>query len=123
MAAVMHFVVDESTGAAVAEYLRSSGYDVLVVAETMPRADDADILTRATAEGRIVITNDKDFGELVFRSWQAHKGVLLLRLRDDSAGNRVRVVKSVLDGHGNRLPGQFVVATESSVRVRSVEHG
>ncbi len=116
----MQFVVDESTGDAVAEYLRSSGYDVLVVAETMPQADDADILARATAEGRIVITNDKDFGELVFRSGQAHQGILLLRLHDESAANRVRVVKSVLDGYADRLAGYFVVATENSVRIRPV---
>jgi len=116
---VIQFVVDESTGTAVAEYLRSSGHDVLVVAETMPQADDAAILARATAEGRIVITNDKDFGELVFRNGQAHQGILLLRLRDESAANRVQVVKSVLDGYANRLADHFVVATESSVRVRS----
>lgn len=114
----MQFAVDESTGAAVAEYLRSLGYHVLVVAETMPQADDVDILTRATAERRIVITNDKDFGELVFRSGQAHQGILLLRLRDESAANRVRVVKSVLDRYGDRLTGHFVVATENNVRVR-----
>lgn len=116
----MQFIVDESTGAAVAEFLRSSGYDVLVVAETMPQADDVTILTRAIAEGRILITNDKDFGELVFRTRQAHAGILLLRLRDESAANRVRVVKSVLDSYGDRLAGHFVVATENSVRVRSV---
>ena len=116
----MRFVVDESTGAAVADYLRRSGHDLLVVAEAMPQADDADILTRATAEERIVITNDKDFGELVFRSGQVHCGILLLRLRDESAASRVRVVKSVLDGYGDRLAGHFVVATERSVRVRPV---
>ena len=85
----MQFVVDESTGAAVAEYLRSSGYNVLVVAETMPQADDADILARATAEGRIVITNDKGVGELVFRRWEAHQGILRLRPRHESEANRV----------------------------------
>lgn len=117
----MQFVVDESTGVAVAEYLRSSGYDVLVVAETMPQADDAAILTRARAEGRIVITNDKDFGELVFRSGQAHQGILLLRLHDESAANRVRVVRSVLDGYADRLAGHFVVATDKKVRIRPVK--
>jgi predicted nuclease of predicted toxin-antitoxin system len=86
----------------------------------MPQADDADILTRATAERRVVVTNDKDFGELVFRSGRAHQGILLLRLRDDSAANRVRVVKSVLDGYGDRLAGHFVVATDNNVRVRPV---
>ena len=116
----MQFIVDESTGAAVAEFLQSSGYDVLAITESMPQADDATILARAVADGRIVITNDKDFGELVFRGRQTHPGILLLRLRDESAANRVRIVKSVLDSYGGRLAGHFVVATENSVRVRSV---
>jgi len=53
------------------------------------------------------VTNDKDFGDLVFRSGMALHGVLLLRLRDESAANRVRVVKSVLERYADRLPGHF----------------
>jgi predicted nuclease of predicted toxin-antitoxin system len=63
----MRFIVDESAGMAVVDYLRAADHDVLAVAEVMPRADDSRILSRALSEGRILITNDKDFGELVFR--------------------------------------------------------
>lgn len=115
----MRFIVDESAGAAVVEYLRSSGHDVLAIAEIMRQADDPDILTLALNEARILITNDKDFGELVYRTGQTHHGVLLLRLHNESSANRVRVVKSVLANYTDRLAGQFVVATESSVRIRS----
>jgi predicted nuclease of predicted toxin-antitoxin system len=114
----MRFLVDESTGAGVIEFLRGLGHDVLAVSETMPQADDQGILSRAESEARIVVTNDKDFGELVFRSGQAHHGVLLLRLRDESAGNRVRVVKALLEQYGDRVSGRFVVATEWNVRMR-----
>ena len=92
----MRFVVDESTGIAVAQFLREVGHDVLAVAEEMLQSDDTTILARAMAEERIVITNDKDFGELVFRSGQAHHGVLLIRLQDESPENKVRVVAAVL---------------------------
>jgi predicted nuclease of predicted toxin-antitoxin system len=114
----MKFLVDESTGSAVTEYLRSTGHDVLSVAEAIPQADDSDILARAVGEGRIIVTNDKDFGELIFRSGQAHHGVLLLRLHDESSTNRVRVVKSVLEQYLDRLVGCFTVATEVGVRIR-----
>ena len=114
----MRFMVDESTGAAVVEYLRSSGHDVLAVAELMRQADDPDILTSALNEDRILITNDKDFGELVYRTGRTHPGVLLLRLHNESSANRVRVVKSVLGKYADRLARQFVVATESNVRIR-----
>jgi predicted nuclease of predicted toxin-antitoxin system len=114
----MKFLVDESTGSAVTEYLRSTGHDVLAVAEAMPQADDSDILARAVVEGRILVTNDKDFGELVFRSGKAHHGVLLLRLHDESPPNRLRVLKSVLEKYSDRLTGCFTVATEIGVRIR-----
>jgi hypothetical protein len=53
-----------------------------------------------------------------FRSGQAHHGVVLLRLRDESPANRVRILKSVLTLHEDRLAAHFTVATEGSVRIR-----
>ena len=73
---------------------------------------------RALRDARIVITNDKDFGELVFRSGQAHHGVVLLRLSDESVTNRVYVVKTLLEQYAARLAGRFTVATEGRVRIR-----
>ena len=118
MPATLQFLVDESTGIAVIRYLRGFGHDVLAVAEAMPKADDLDILARAVSERRILVTNDKDFGELVYRSGQAHHGVLLLRLRDESSANRVRVVKAILEHYEDQLTSHFIVATESAVRIR-----
>lgn len=118
----MQFIVDESAGRAVVEYLRSTGHDVLAVGETMPGAEDTDVLGRAVGEERMLVTNDKDFGELVFRARQAHHGVLLLRLHDESPANRLRVVTAVLAEHADRLVGHFTVATEGGVRSRPV-HG
>jgi predicted nuclease of predicted toxin-antitoxin system len=114
----MQFVVDESTGSAVVDYLRSLGHDVLAVAEAMPQADDSDILDQAAIEERILITNDKDFGELVFRSGRAHHGVILLRLHDERSSNRVRMVEVVLERYADRLISHFIVATEGGVRIR-----
>jgi predicted nuclease of predicted toxin-antitoxin system len=114
----MRFLVDASTGRAVVDFLRAEGHDVLAVVEWQPNADDAAILERAHGEDRVVVTNDKDFGDLAFRGGRAHRGVLLLRLNDESAANRVRVVARVVGGWGSVLPGSFVVATDDGVRVR-----
>ena len=84
----------------------------------MPRADDPDVLARAAREDRVLVTNDKDFGELTFRGGKAHAGVLLLRLHDESPANRVRVVRAVLAQWADRLAGSFTVATENEVRFR-----
>lgn len=112
----MRLIVDESTGTAVVEHLRALGHDVLAVGELMPQAEDPDVLSRSVAESRVLVTNDKDFGELVFRQRQPHVGVLLLRLRDERPANRVRVAHAVLEGWADRLAGRFTVATESEVR-------
>ncbi len=76
------------------------------------------ILAWAVDGERILITNDKDFGELVFRRGQAHQGILLFRLQDESAVNQVRILSQVLDKYADRLPGHFVVITESRIRIR-----
>ena len=70
------------------------------------------------SEQRVVVTNDKGFGEMVFRSRRAHRGVVLLRLRDERAENKARVMKAVLAQVGTRLRDHYVVATEMGIRVR-----
>jgi predicted nuclease of predicted toxin-antitoxin system len=119
----MKFIVDESAGIAVAQYLRGIGHDVFAVTETMPQAEDNAILIKAVSEGRVLITNDKDFGDLIFRSGHAHHGVLFLRLQDESAASRVRVVKAVLNQYADFLKMNFIVATERRVRIRHLPAG
>src|SRR5438552_2997212 len=82
-------------GLAVAEAIRSLGHDTAFVRDRDARMPDTDILTWAVAEARIVVTMDKDFGELVFRSGQAHAGVLLLRLEAARTAEKVRVVTEI----------------------------
>ena len=115
----MRFIVDESTGRSVVTQLRAMGHDVLAVAEEMPEGEDRDVLQQAADQERILITNDKDFGELIYRLGRGHAGVLLLRLRDDGKANRIRVVSAVISQYGDRLSGHFIVATEKRVRIRS----
>lgn len=115
----MRFIVDESTGAAVVEQLRGLGHDVVSVAEEMPQALDTVILQRAADEGRVVLTNDKDFGDLAFRSGQAHHGIVLFRLRDETAAHRVFMLQVLLEQHLEQLENHFVVVTENGIRVRS----
>lgn len=116
----MKFIVDASTGTAVATFLLSLGHDVVSVAGEMPMADDATILEKAKLEQRVVITNDKDFGELVFRSRRASQGVVLIRLKDESSANRIRAIKAVLDKCSNRIENHFSVVTETEIRIRTI---
>jgi predicted nuclease of predicted toxin-antitoxin system len=114
----MRFLVDASSGMAVVRYLREIGHDVAAVAEMMPHAPDHEILVLAVDENRILITNDKDFGELIYRNGLNHAGVLFLRPRDENPSSRVSMLEFVLNNHSSQLPGSFVVVTEDRVRIR-----
>lgn len=114
----MRFLVDESVSGDVASYLRSTGHDVIYIAESAAGTLDEDILAQAVKESRILITNDKDFGDLVFRSGQPHHGVMLFRLKNESASNQVRILVSLLDQHSDHIAGQFAIVQEDRLRVR-----
>ncbi len=88
----MRFLVDECTGPAVAQWLRSQNHDVVSIFDEIRGADDRKVIQKAFEQNRILITNDKDFGELVFREKKPHKGVVLLRLEDERTAHKIAVV-------------------------------
>jgi len=112
----MRFLVDESTGPTVAEWLSAEGHEVFSVYDLARGINDDDILQKAFDENWILITNDKDFGEQVYRERKPHHGIVLLRLEDERAKSKIEVLKRLLNSHADSLPEQFVVVTEKSVR-------
>ena len=84
----------------------------------MRSAKDRIILKRAVNDDRVLITNDKDFGELIYRQRLEHRGVILLRLAIDTPQRRIKVIRSLISRYDERLKRKFVVATESKVRIR-----
>jgi predicted nuclease of predicted toxin-antitoxin system len=114
----VNVLVDVSAGQTLADLIRSLGHDTAFVRDRDPSMPDADILAWAVAEGRLVVTMDKDFGELVFRSGQQHAGVLLLRLEAARSAERVRVVTSIFANHAAELPGHFSVYQSGRLRIR-----
>lgn len=77
---------------------------------------DDDVIAKAFNEDWILITNDKDFGEKVYRERRPHNGVILLRLEDERTANKIATLQRLLEAHAERLAGQFVVVTETRVR-------
>src|SRR6266436_5368003 len=112
----MRFLVDECIGVLLARWLRAQGHDVTSVFESMRGRDDTPILDVALTQDRILITADKDFGDLVYHEGLEHRGVILLRLEDESPDNQIARMGKLLARHADRLSGQFVVVTESRVR-------
>jgi predicted nuclease of predicted toxin-antitoxin system len=112
----MKFLVDECTGPSVAAWLRDDGHEVFSVYEDARGVEDDIILQKAFEENWVLITNDKDFGDKVFRNGRLHKGVVLLRLEDERATSKIMVLSHLLEKYIDRLPNAFVVVTQKQVR-------
>ena len=113
----MRFIVDECTGPAVAKWLSENGNNVFSVYDEDRGLSDINILHKANHENRIVITNDKDFGELVYKLGLPHKGAILLRLDDETAKSKIACLEILLTGFPEQLENSFVVVTEKSIRI------
>ena len=91
---------------------------VLYVAEMEPSIDDAIVLDRANDQHAILMTADKDFGELVFRLGRIHGGVVLLRLAGLSMESKANIVSVALRLHAGELAQAFSVVSPGMVRIR-----
>jgi predicted nuclease of predicted toxin-antitoxin system len=76
----MRFLADENVSRRVIERLRAGGFEVIAISETRSGAPDSDVLQAAEAEGCILITEDRDFGELILRQRLGVRGMILLEL-------------------------------------------
>jgi predicted nuclease of predicted toxin-antitoxin system len=112
----MKFLVDECTGPAVAHWLEQQGHDVFSVYDQARGIDDDKVIGIAQAEGRILITNDRGFGEKVFRERRPHHGVVFLRLANERSANKIRVLDQLISQHSDALSSRFVVVTETRIR-------
>ncbi|MDD5734852.1 MAG: DUF5615 family PIN-like protein, partial [Methanothrix soehngenii] len=75
----MRFLVDECVGPSVVRWLRENNHDASSAYEDCRGWEDERILEKACTEGRIVVTMDKDFGDMIFRMKLPHRGIILLR--------------------------------------------
>ena len=114
----MRFLLDEGLPRRLASYLLELGHDVTAVGQDYPFSlTDQSILTIAYREQRVVITNDKDFGDLIFRDRLPHAGVVLFRLGYVPITERTALMERVLTEHAGSLD-QFIVVTRTAIRVR-----
>lgn len=113
----MRFLVDESTGKKFADLLKRK-HDVVFVGDVMPTATDEKVISYAEKENRILVTDDKDFGELVFRLQKPSKGVILLRIDKTSPDYRFEILNNVLETQ--KIKNRFIVVKEEKIRIRKI---
>ena len=114
----MNLLADESVDRPIVERLRQEGYDVVYVAELAPSISDDDVLQQANERSALLLTSDKDFGDLVFRQRRVHVGVVLLRLDGLPNAAKAEVVAEVFRDRAAQLPGAFIVVSPGNVRIR-----
>ena len=114
----MKFLADECCDAGLVNALRDDGHDVLYAVESLRGATDDELLIRAFSEGRILLTEDKDFGELVYRLRQPAYGIVLLRFEVADQALKIPRTRYLLVQEAERLSGSFIVLEVDKVRVR-----
>ena len=114
----MNLLADESVDRPVVLRLRVEGHDTIYVAELSPSISDDEVLTQANDRGALLLTADKDFGELVYRHGRVNAGVVLLRLDGLPLTDKADTVAMVLQQRGPELPGAFTVISPGVVRIR-----
>jgi predicted nuclease of predicted toxin-antitoxin system len=114
----MKFLADESVDRQVVDQLRMDGHEVWYVSEMEPGIPDDLVLSRANQEMAILVTADKDFGELVFRQKRISMGVILTRLAGLSPGQKAELVSAAISQHIPELENAFTVIVPGSIRIR-----
>ena len=114
----MKFLADESIDRQVVDRLRIDGHEVRYVTEMEPGISDDLVLSRANQEMAILVTADKDFGELIFRQKRISMGVILIRLAGLSPDQKAEHVSTAITQHLPELENAFVVIVPGSIRIR-----
>ena len=99
----MRWLIDECADAALAELLRRSGHDVVYMSDVAPRAADPEVMNRADRENRLLLTEDKDFGDLVFRQARPVPGIVLVRIDSSRRLLKAPRLLAAIDHFGGTL--------------------
>ena len=113
----VRLVADESSDFSVVVGLRRVGHDIVAIAETMSGADDDEVIALANSDERLLITEDKDFGRLVYAAARAHSGVILIRYPAAARSSLTDDVVKLLAERGTALYDCFAVLEPGRARV------
>ncbi|MBX3729907.1 MAG: DUF5615 family PIN-like protein [Candidatus Sumerlaeia bacterium] len=114
----MRLLADVNVEDAMIQWLRDRGHDVMLAREGYARAADMDLLVIAVESRRVIITRDKDFGELVFRNAQQAIGVILVRLRAHNQSERLQLLKPFWPSIEAAAIGSLVVVSNDRLRIK-----
>lgn len=114
----MNLLADEGIDRQIVDRLRKDGHDVSYIAEMEPGISDISVLNIANQNKALLLVEDKDFSELVFRQRRFIKGVVLIRLAGLSARSKVDIIASAINSYGKEMEEAFTVITPGAMRIR-----
>lgn len=115
----MNLLADESVDRQIVERLKNDRHEVLYIAEIEPSISDDAVFDLANEKAALLLTSDKDFGEIVFREGRLSSGgVVLLRLAGLSADRKSEIVSEAFRENGDEFQGHFSVIAPGRVRIR-----
>jgi predicted nuclease of predicted toxin-antitoxin system len=118
----MRFLADVNIEKAVVDHLRQNNYDIKWTPDYDRQMSDEGLLDMAAREKRILVTNDKDFGELVFRQRRSLEGVIVLRVKGQQIQDKMRILGSLLKNHQDKIAGSLVVLSKDKIRIIPMEN-
>lgn len=111
------FLADVNIEKPVVDFLLKQGYDIKWIPDFDCEMVDEDLLKLANKEKRVLITNDKDFGELIFLQKSLSVGIILIRVRGQRSQDKVKLMKKLLMGYRDKLIKHYVVLTKDKIRI------
>jgi predicted nuclease of predicted toxin-antitoxin system len=119
----VRWLADECVAAPLVGFLRTDGHDVHYIAEVAAGLSDTDVIALASREMRLLLTEDKDFGDLVFRRERAVPGVVLLRIGSEAPALKAIRLAAAIERYGDGLFGRYTVIEGGRFRSRRLWSG
>ena len=118
---MIKFIADVNVERQLVDFLKEKKYDVLWIPDYDCTLSDEKLLQLANTEKRILITNDTDFGELVFNQNRIFTGIILLRIKNQDVKKKLNSLKKILSLYEEKLKNNFIVVTANRIRIKSME--
>jgi predicted nuclease of predicted toxin-antitoxin system len=119
---MIKFLADESVDFRIVQSLRDNGYIIQTIVESNPAAIDVEVLKIANESKAILITEDKDFGELTIRLRRPNCGIILLRMSGMKINEKIEKVLKAFQDHIVELSDRFTVITYNKLRIREIKN-
>ena len=113
-------VIDVGVGKIVEEWLALQKFKIISIRKINPEMSDLGILNLSNREEALIITMDKDFGELVYKQFSFHHGILLLRLEDAVAEEKLSVIQNIFLSNFSKIRNNFCVYQNGKLRIRTI---